>query len=377
MAKANTYSTTGPNPSPQASLEGKRLAILTLRRPATDGRLHHLIRSLSEACGYAAHIIDLRNKKQGFSQAFLPTSKAKGQEVRIPLSNTQNHTKKLKEKPSTIYINSTDLQIYALCNRIIYRQKIWVDLLENDVTNLLANGRRSGLQLSTYLWIARILQEWVPWNNFITVAEECFYGEIKFGHAKPLLLTHEMVDLPSVEHCTGGIADLPVVLVTGTLGRHYGTLDALAWSKAAQQKLPHTLRIVGHAPDPAFAAELKTAAVSYPEIELELYENYRPQEIILQEMAAATYLLCPYHISPATRNRIPTKFHEAAHTGCTLIFPRNASWERWCRSRNLPYMELESLSPSPGAGRKNLRQDWLQQRKDLQWEAALAGLKAL
>lgn len=377
MAKANTYSTTGPNPSPQASLEGKHLAILTLRRPATDGRLHRLIRSLSEACGYAAHIIDFRKQKQGFSQVLFPTSKAEGQEVRNSSSKPQKSTELLKEKPSVFYLNSTDLQIYTTYNRIIYGQKIWLDLLENDLTNLEANGRRSGLQLSTYLWITRILQKGVPWNNFITLAEECFYGEIKFGRAKPVLLSHEMVDLPAVEHGPGRASGLPVVLVTGTLGRHYGTLDALAWSKAAQQKLPHTLRIVGHAPDPAFSAELKMAAASYPEIELELYEYYRPQEVILQQMAAATYLLCPYHISPATQNRIPTKFHEAAHTGCTLIFPRNPSWQRWCRARNLPYLELESLCPSSGSGRENLRQDWLQQRKDLQWGAALAGLKAL
>lgn len=377
MAKANTYSTTGPNPPPQASLEGKRLAILTLRRPATDGRLQRLVRSLSAACGYATHLVDLRKKKLGFSQTALPTSKEEANEVRIPSSNPQKPTNKFKEKPSILYINSTDLQIHTIYNRIIYRQKIWLDLLENDVANLQANGRRSGLQLSTYLWIARILQKWVPWNNFITLAEECFYNEIKFGRSKPVFISHEMVDLPVVEHAIGRASGLPVVLVTGTLGRHYGTLDALVWSKAAQRKLPHTLRIVGHAPDPTFAAELRTAAASYPEIELELYEDYRPQEVILQQMAAATYLLCPYHISPATQNRIPTKFHEAAHTGCTLIFPRNPSWQRWCRARNLPYLELESLSPSPEFGRENLRQDWLQQRKDLQWEAALAGLKAL
>lgn len=222
-----------------------------------------------------------------------------------------------------------------------------------------------------------MLEKLLPWNNFITLAEECFYGEIKFGRSKPVLLSHEMVDLSFVEHYTGRTSALPVVLVTGTLGRHYGTLDALVWSKAAQQKLPHTLRIVGHAPDPAFAAELRTAAASCPDTQLELFEDYRPQKTILEEMAAATYLLCPYHVSPATRNRIPTKFHEAARTGCTLIFPANPTWERWCRARNLPYRTLDTVAETHCSGRENLRQDWIKQRMHLQWEAAVAGLKAL
>lgn len=375
MAKANTYSTTGPNPPPQASLEGKVLAILTLRRPATDGRLQRLIRSLSEACGYRTRLHDLSQTSWEFSQTPSPTPNHHTEEVRNTSSNTQNRSQLLKEKPSILYINSIDLQIHTLPNRIFYGQKIWLDLLENDLTNLRANGRRSGLYLSTYLWIVRVLQKTLPWNNWITVAEECFYNEIKFGRQKPVLLAHEMVQLPAVEHCKGG--PLPVVLVTGTLGRHYGTLDALAWSRRAQKSLPHVLRIAGYAPVPAFAHELESAAASYPQVELELYEEYRPQEIVLEEMAAATYLLCPYHISPATRNRIPTKFHEAAHTGCTLIFPANPVWERWCRARNLPYLDLESLSHHPPLRRENLRQDWVQQRKALQGAAALAGLKAL
>lgn len=375
MAKANTYSTTGSNPPPQATLEGRSLAIRTLRRPATDGRIHQLIPSLSAACGYVARLVSQRDAVTPFSRLHHPKSATEDERVRNASTDTENDESHLQASPSILYINSLDLQVSTIINRIFYGQKIWLDLLENDLANLRANGRRSGLHLSTYLWIARLLQKVLPWNNWITVAEECFCNEIKFGRQKPALLSHEMVTLPAVEQEQKG--DIPLVLVTGTLGRHYGTLDALAWSQRAQAALPHRLRIVGYAPDPAFAAALKAACAHQPDVELELYDRYHPQESILLEMSAATYLLCPYHISPATRNRIPTKFHEAAHTGCTLIFPENPSWVRWCRARGLPYRGLESLSLYQPNGRHGLRQDWIAQRKALQWQAAKAGLQSL
>ena len=112
------------------------------------------------------------------------------------------------------------------------------------------------------------------------------------------------------------------VLVTGTLGFHYGTLNALAWSERIQALFPHTLHILGHAPDPHFAKTLAEAVEQSLNIEITLFDHYHPpQSEILDLMVGYEYLLMPYHLSPATRDRIPTKFHEAASAGMTLIFP--------------------------------------------------------
>ena len=263
----------------------------------------------------------------------------------------------LKERPDFLYANSIELQPFTTLNQIIFGQKNWLDLLENDEANLNANRRRSGWQLYTYLWITRLMTKLLPWNNFVTVAEECFYHEIKFGKLCPTLFTHEIVPLPAIPNVPR--AGLPLVLVTGTLGRHYGTLEALEWSARMQAIFPHILSMAGPAPDPAFAAQLQKAVEGQAQIALDLFEDYRPQKDILQRMTASSYLLMPYHLSPATRDRIPTKFHEAATAGITLIFPDNPPWERWCRARGVAYRLLDAFGAVPPAnGRVGLASDW-------------------
>jgi hypothetical protein len=375
MIRPNTHSTRPITAELQPPEQAPKAILYTLHRPLTDGRFSSLIPSLLARSGFTTTPQPLADALGTLLPS--PTPLASKPDYHVP--NT--HSKGLQAtigaqvKGALAYANSIDLQILTISNQIIFGQRTWLDLLENDITNTHANKRRSGLHLRVRLVLLRFLQKLLPWNNLVTLAEECFYNEIKFGKASPLLLAHELAVLPHVEHFK--LTQHKVVLVTGTLGRHYGTLDALPWSAEHQVAFPHTLRIVGHAPEAAFAQELQAACRAYPYIELTLFDTYRPQEEILAHMGQAHFVLFPYHISPATQNRIPTKFPEAAHMGCTFILPQNPAWERWCRSRAIPFRFMDTPEVEASYVRDNLPSNWVAQRLLLQENAVLAALSSL
>jgi|GEM_PF-4895026 len=354
--------------------EPHKALLYTLKRPVTDGRLRVLIPYLTELCGYKTVLQSLNQPSSNSASKYPLLAEPPAGNVRYQPSLFIFVRKTLKVKPALIYINSTDLQVFTIPFRILFGYKTWVDLLENDVTNTRYNQRRKGAALSAMSFIVSRLQKLLPWNNLVTLAEECFYNEIKFGKAWPVLLTHELVPLP-ISSVTGKPTH-PLVLVTGTLGLHYGTLEAIAWSKALQAVLPHNLRIAGHAPHKPFAKALATASAQAG-VELQLFNTYVPQEHILVQMAQATHVLFSYVVSPATQHRIPTKFAEAASRGCTLIIPNHAPWVRWCRARAVPYLLLDPLFAIPAPCNIGLQKDWPQQRLYLQQEAILAAIRQL
>jgi hypothetical protein len=359
----------------EAEVEAPKAILYTLRRPWRDGRFLNLIPSLLKRSGLSPTLVSLSTHSYAKEATPVTLVKTLQQQVRFSTLTGELFPKAAKALHPLAYINSIDLQALTTQNKIFFGQKIWVDVLENDFTNTIANRRYWGWKLSTRLWIIKILQKLLPWNNIVTVAEECFFGEIKFGLKKPILLGHEMVKLSRVEHVEKTGFD--VVLVTGTLGRHYGTLDAVAWSLKHQKSMPHILSICGYSPDPAFADELRNACALCPEIKLELFDSYHPQQEILTRMVQANYLLCPYHISNATKNRIPTKFPEAVAAGCTLLIPQNPTWERWCLARNISFRFIETPQTPVYNSRKNTNNTWVSQRLCLQDAAILAALAVI
>ena len=375
MAGQNVQKSKGLGSTTHAKVEAATVWLHIRKRPVSDGRIRTLIPTLIGRCGLANRTFGHGSYVAAAGQVFSNSARVARADVRSAIHKQANATELDSKKAIAHYVNSIDLQLLTLTNQRLFGQKSWVDVLENDVANLQHNGRRSGLHLSTWVWIAHFLQNLLPWNNFITIAEECFYNEIKFGSAKPILLPHELVPVEQMEQLPAD--GLPVVLVTGTLGRHYGTLDALSWSLAHQVSFPHQLRIAGPCPDPSFRTELEAAAATHPEIEIEIWDSYAPQAQVLQRMAGASYLLCPYVLSPATQNRIPTKFAEARALGLSLIIPRNPAWTRWCLARDMPFRFLDTPAQPEIAGRQGLDQSWVTQRKALQWQQALQGVARL
>lgn len=358
-----------------ALIEPRHARLHTLRRPATDGRLQRLIPWLLAQCKASAELHSYQSLAEAASGIFSKWPKAAPEDVRTTAPKAALATKTSSTSTLLHYTNSIDLQPFTLSGKILFGQKTWVDLLENDETNLKHNFRRSGLHLSTWVWIVRLLQKLLPWNNFLSVAEECFYNEIKFGNQKPVLMPHELVSVEQLvcAEATG----LPIVLVTGTLGRHYGTLDAFAWSRAHQTDLPHQLWIAGPCPDPGFRTTLETEAKAHPGVNLDIWPGYAPQAQVLGLMAQANYMLCPYVLSPATQHRIPTKFAEAQALRLPLIIPRNAAWARWCLGRSVAFSFMDTPNKAERAGRQRLDHTWVEQRKALQTAQAIQGLGAL
>lgn len=241
-------------------------------------------------------------------------------------------------KVKLIIFNDADYKIFMCLLRILFAVKTLYDQQENIEQNILWNTRYKGIRLSTLLWITRNLNHFHP-ENLHLVAERVYIRELSLaGSKKTILYENYLYDdlyIQAKDRFNSGssIKDDPKELtyfLGGTLGPHYGSLDAVNWHLSQVIKgIRQTVTVVGFAPWPAFRQAFGEKAMSDPSIKItsSLDAPVRP-EAIYHAMQDADITLLPYRINGTTRHRIPSKLRESLALNVPVAITENPAWER-------------------------------------------------
>lgn len=240
----------------------------------------------------------------------------------------------LSGKVKLIIYNDTDLKPLILLIRIFFGIHCLYDQQENTVQNFIWNGRYRGFRLSTLLWITRLLDR-LRTDTLHLVAEKVYVRELSLqNHRNLLLLENLWFDHLHIQQAKltseRPFSALEKFLIAGTLGPHYGTLDAVHWHLDQIRKgVRQTLAICGYAPWPAFRKSLLEQIQGDPTITLtNSIDHSHSPETLYRAMQATDCLLLPYHLNGATENRIPSKLREAIALDTTVAITANPAWER-------------------------------------------------
>ena len=259
----------------------------------------------------------------------------------------------IKRKVEYVYYQNPHLHILMITYQIIFGIKTVYHKLENDEQNIVWNGRRSGLWLLTAVWITRLNTFLERYCNHVILAERCFLNECWFAPRQalyirengPATLWQPAFDwfnhspprqdyLPTSPQIDNLSIDTQL-LITGTIGKHYGALDALATLAPLAATCNLTLAYYGFSPDRSFARHLQQIAMQNAFVTEVDIDTQKPFAVMQARIRNAQLVYMPYRISPATRNRIPVKMLECIWHRTPYFITENSAWQARARLAQL------------------------------------------
>lgn len=237
--------------------------------------------------------------------------------------------KTIKVKPTLLIVNTHELLIVSIANRILFGCKIVYDIRENYYRNILHS--------EVFPWIIRRpLALWVRLKEKVTsplfhhfiLAEKTYENELGFIGNRYTVLENKM-ELPKGFNRHSNSTQINL-LFSGTVAYSTGIFEAIALA----QKLHRTdervrLSIVGYCAIPAIREKVAKALRDKPWITLIGFYSLVPHKEILAEIRQADFGIIYYPPSPHTYRSMPTKLYEYMAYQLPVLTWQNQDFAAW------------------------------------------------
>lgn len=236
----------------------------------------------------------------------------------------------LKIRPAVLMVCSAELLPISLWIKIFTGCKVIYDVQENYYRNLIyTRSFPPVIKHFLALWIRGIENTSRIWVYRYLLAEECYRWEMTFHKKKSVVVANKyLVPKNITELATPKKSGEFRVIYSGTIGVHYGIFIALERAEELHtQNAYTTFFIVGYCAQKSVWEELQKRITGKNWITLIGGDHPVPHQKILAELRQADLGLMPYEISPATKDRIPTKLYEYMAAGLRYEITPNAAWE--------------------------------------------------
>lgn len=248
----------------------------------------------------------------------------------------------LRTRPKVLIITTAELIPVAwMLKRLRPELKLVYDVQENYTANVQHGSHYSSWLKPILPRVIKIAEDWLAQNaDQWWWAEQCYETELQYKPASAYLLKNlslEGTDRPPVPLKLSQLSELNL-LVYGTLGQDYGTLEAIQWfegfQKIMEQYYPDTkvsLTIAGYAADEQYAKRVLEALKSSSEQGLELkwhgINEMVPHALLIDLLRSSHVVLLPYQVNDALRNRMPTKLYDAIALQKVVWMSPNPVWQ--------------------------------------------------
>lgn len=290
----------------------RRVVLASVLKPVDDTRMFEKIGATLAAQGFEVSIIGYPSTAQHDTPAI----------TQIPLPEfSRRSLKRLfipwlifrkinRVKPEIIIINTPELLLVTVINKILYRRKLIYDVLENYYRNIRYSTVYPALLKHLLAGLTRLTEIVLsPFINRFFLAEKGYARELKFIR-NPVLLENKLPEKAAagypVDH-----ASYHNLLFSGTLAPTTGVFDAIRLARELHAVNPsYNLTIIGYATLPDVLAEIRKQIADATFITLIGGDKLVPHREILRKISKAGTGIIIYPSNPATESSIPTKLYE-------------------------------------------------------------------
>lgn len=312
-----------------------KILIASVLKPVNDVRAYQKIgRSLAQTNKYDVNIIGFNSKMMNNAEniSFHPIFNFKRDTLARLTASWKYYKIFLKVKPQLIIVSSPELLPVNYFVRIIFGTQILYDVQENYRLNIKYSKVYPVLAKPVISTLIKII-EWLS-RYFVAgylLAEEAYIHQLPFINYKPFQLllnkvinikhqpTHRTLNFP-----TGSALSF---VYSGTIGREYGTLDAIHFCKDLHKFNENiSLTIIGYSADLKYLNKITKSIASTDFIKLIGGDIPVPHEFIIDEIKRADIAIMPYEVNENIGSRIPTKFYEYIALNKPMIIPDHPLW---------------------------------------------------
>lgn len=316
-------------------IKKRRIVIASVLKPVDDTRMFEKLgRSLAGTQKFEVFIIGFPSrsavpKEEGITLLPLPFfSRLSLMRVLVPFKILR---KCIQVKPDVVIVNSHELLIVGIVNRIFFGSRIIYDIRENYYRNiLLTDAFPKVLRLPLALFVRLKERFFSPFFHHLFLAEKGYLNELTFVKNKSTVLENKVRVPPSFQRAPkpGRIR----LVFTGTLAESTGVFQAIELAEQLHQKNEAIeLMIVGYCAQPDTYLRLVQVIKNQPFIHLKGGQELVPHSQIFEAISEADFGIVYYPPSPHTANSIPTKLYE--YLGCRLpiLLQDYQPWVELCK----------------------------------------------
>ncbi|WP_296622652.1 glycosyltransferase [Marivirga sp.] len=314
-----------------------KILIASVLKPADDVRSCYKIgQSLAQTNKYEVNIIGFESKKKvECKNIFLhPIFKFKRNSIKRLMAPFLVLKIYLKLKPQLIIVNTPELLWLMYLIRILFGVKTIYDIRENYRFNIKQNQIYSGAIKSFATLFIRINESLSKYfTDGFFLAEEIYEKQLNFIRKKHYIKLLNKSVIPQKQ----GIYPIEYsnhkslkFIYSGTIGKEYGTLEAIHFCKKLYKTNPTiTLIIIGYSSDYQYLKLVKTAIREVKFIQLKTSDKPIPQSRIISEIKDSDIALLPYQLNPNISGRFPTKIYDYLALEIPMIIPPHPQWKAY------------------------------------------------
>ncbi|MEQ9593719.1 MAG: glycosyltransferase, partial [Cyclobacteriaceae bacterium] len=227
-------------------------------------------------------------------------------------------------RPEVLIVNTYELLIVAIVNRILFGTKIIYDIRENYFRNIAYTSSIGFLLRWPLAALVRLKEKLAAgfFHHFI-LAEKGYENEFSFFRDRFTLLENKSVK----RAVTVTTRDRSRLLFSGTIARSTGVFEAIKLASDLHKLDPSvTLTLAGYCAMESCRREIKAAIKPFEFIKCVGLDHLVPHSQIMNEIDRAGFGIVHYPTSPSTINSIPTKLYEYMANRLPIITWANQSF---------------------------------------------------
>lgn len=312
----------------------KRIVIASILKPVDDTRMFEKMAvSLATSSAFDIHVIGFPSRYDTIHK--LITIHRLAYFARISFgrltASLQVLWKILQVKPELLIINTHELLIVALLNRILFGTKIVYDIQENYYRNLLHTRVFTPfIKPILALWVRAKETATAPFFQGFLLAEKGYEQEMTFFRKNYAVIENKTV-VPEGFRRNVKSDDNLHLLFSGTLADATGVFDAIDLVKRlhlANGKI--TLKIIGYCAQYKTLSRIKETIKDAEYITLVGGDYLVPHQQIIAAISDAHFGIVFYPPSPHTENSIPTKLYEYLAFKLPILLQDYRPWIELC-----------------------------------------------
>lgn len=215
-------------------------------------------------------------------------------------------------KPEVIIINTPELLLVAILNRILFGRKIVYDVLENYYRNISFTPSYPRLLRPLLAIVVRALELIAsPFIHHFLLAEKGYSDELGFAKPQTILQNKLPQSIAAKLLNNRSNRSLSKLIFSGTLASSTGVFEVIRLCKQLHAvDNSYSLSLIGYCALPNDLLLIKKEIAAAPYILLIGGDKLVPHNEILKEISRADIGVILYPTNPSTQSSIPTKLYE-------------------------------------------------------------------
>jgi len=230
-------------------------------------------------------------------------------------------------KPDILMVNTHDLLIIGILNRIFFGTRIIYDIQENYFRNILySEGFPKLLRPILASWVRVKEKVTAPFFHWFLLAEKGYENEFKFFKNRYTIIENKAIISPG--HKISARSGYSQLLFSGTLAESTGVFEAIQLAVQLHHLNPSVrLNIIGYCSKVEVLNRIKLVIKDHSFVTLVGGDQLVPHQEIVNCIIKSDFGIISYPNSPHTENSIPTKLYEYFSYQLPIIIQEHPTWK--------------------------------------------------